>query len=62
LTREDGSQADIPATEVLVYEGQKICKLRIYFDRFAVAAIRARGFLERWVVKKMVRVALRGLG
>ncbi len=60
-TKDDGSEAEIPATEVLVYEGQKVRKRRIYFDRLALAGIRARGFLERWVVKKMERAAF-GLG
>jgi len=61
-TRGDGSEAEIPATEVLVYERQKVRKLRIYFDRLAVAGIRARGLVEKWVVKKLERVTLRGFG
>jgi ketosteroid isomerase-like protein len=61
-TREGDAEAEIPATEVLVYEGLKVRRLRIYFDRLAIAAIRARGLVEKWVVKKMERAALRGLG
>ena len=51
----------IRAAEVLVYKDYKVTQLRFYFDRLALAQALARGFLERWIVKRMEGVSLRGL-
>jgi ketosteroid isomerase-like protein len=56
-----GREFEMQATEVLVYDQDKVSKLRIYFDRLAVAGFLARGFVEKWIVKKVERAALRGL-
>jgi len=55
-------EVEIKATEVLVYRDYKVTHLRLYFDRLELAAALARGFLERWIVRKLERVSLRGLG
>jgi ketosteroid isomerase-like protein len=52
---------DVQATEILIYEQHKVSKLRLYFDRLAVARALARGLLEKWIVKKMEHLSLRGV-
>ncbi len=56
-----GAEVRVKATEVLVYQDYKVTSLRLYFDRLALAAALAHGFLEKWIVRKIERVALRGL-
>ncbi len=49
------------ATEALVYQDYQVTQLRLYFDRLTVAAALSRGMVEKWLVRKVERAALRGL-
>lgn len=59
--KEPGHELQITAAEVLVYEGGKVKSLRVYLDRLALARAVATGIVEKWIVRKLDQLSLRGL-
>lgn len=59
--KNTGAEVCVKATEVLTYEGYKVTHLRLYFDRLTVASALAQGVVEKWLIRKVERAALRGL-
>jgi ketosteroid isomerase-like protein len=50
---KDGKNYEIKATEVLIYKDYKVKTLRLYLDRLQVADAIAKGFFEKFIVKKI---------
>ena len=50
---KDGKNYEIKATEVLIYKDYKVKTLRLYLDRLQVADTIAKGFFEKFIVKKI---------
>jgi ketosteroid isomerase-like protein len=59
--KQSGAEFQTAAAEVLVYEDYKVKSLRLYVDRVALAKALAKSFVEKWIVKKLDRISLRGL-
>lgn len=58
---QDGGHAESRQAVVLVYEGEKIKSLRLYFDRLDFAGAVAIDFIRRSIVQKIVDDSLQGL-
>ena len=57
----NGVEVQSKQSEVLVYEKYKIKSLRLYFDRLDFADSVARGFIDRAIVRQLIRTSLKGL-
>jgi len=57
----NGAEVQSKQAEVLVYENYKIKSLRLYFDRLDFAGSVARGFIEKAIVRQLIRTSLKGL-
>ena len=60
-TYPDGKQAQSKQAEVLVFEGQKIKSLRMYFDRLDFSSSIAKDFISKTIIKQIVKKSLEGL-
>ena len=60
-TYPDGKQAQSKQAEVLVFEGQKIKSLRLYFDRLDFSSSIAKDFISKTIIKEIVKKSLEGL-
>ena len=60
-TYSDGKQAQSKQAEVLVFEGQKIKSLRMYFDRLDFSSSIAKDFISKTIIKQIVKKSLEGL-
>ena len=56
-----GIQIDSKQAEVLVFENSKIKNLRLYFDRIDFADSLVKGFVNRSIVKRLIKKSLQGL-
>jgi ketosteroid isomerase-like protein len=52
---EQESQIRLKATEILIYENDKVRTLRLYFDRLSLAEAFASGLLEKALVRLVSR-------
>ena len=59
--KKPGAELQFSAAEVLTYEDGRIKSLRLYLDRLALAKALAKGVVEKWIVRKVANVSLRGL-
>ena len=59
--KQPGAEFQTGAAEVLVYEDGRVKSLRLYLDRLALARALAKGVVEKWVVRKLDQLSLRGL-
>ena len=57
----NGVEVQSKQAEVLIYENYRIKSLRLYFDRLDFADSVARGFIERAIVRQLIRTSLKGL-
>lgn len=57
----DGTEVQSKQAEVLVYENYKIKSLRLYFDRLDFAALVAKGFISKTIVRQIIKKSLKGL-
>ena len=60
-TFPDGKEAQSKQAEVLVFEGQKIKSLRIYFDRLDFSSSIAKDIISKTIIKQLVKKSLEGL-
>jgi len=60
-TTRDGIAVESKQCEVLEYEGDKIRSLRIYLDRLDFAESLAANWIQKAVVKRVVRLSTEGL-
>jgi ketosteroid isomerase-like protein len=60
-TLKNGAKITARQSEVLVYEGDKVKSLRLYFDRLEFAEAVAHDPVSRSLVKKIVALSLAGL-
>jgi ketosteroid isomerase-like protein len=60
-TYPDGKQAQSKQAEVLVFEGQKIKSLRMYFDRIDFSSSMAKDFISKTIIKQIIKKSLEGL-
>jgi ketosteroid isomerase-like protein len=56
-----GKELQVKQAEVLVWENDKIKSLRLYFDRLELADAFTSNFLERIMVKQLIKESLKGL-
>jgi len=56
-----GKELRVKQSEVLVWEDDKIKSLRLYFDRLELADAFISNFLERIMVKQLIKESLKGL-
>ena len=56
-----GAQIESKQAEVLLFENSRIKNLRLYFDRIDFADSLVRGFVNRSIVKRLIRKSLEGL-
>ncbi|MEJ2717136.1 MAG: nuclear transport factor 2 family protein [Deltaproteobacteria bacterium] len=56
-----GVQIASKQAQVLIFESAKIKKLRLYFDRIDFADSLVRGFVNRSIVKRLIKKSLQGL-
>ncbi len=57
----NGLEIKSKQSEVLVFEGDKIKSLRLYFDRLDFAELVARGPLNKTVINQIIKKSLKGL-
>jgi ketosteroid isomerase-like protein len=60
-TFPDGKQAQSKQAEVLVFKGQKIESLRMYFDRLDFSSSIAKDIISKTIIKQLVKKSLEGL-
>jgi ketosteroid isomerase-like protein len=58
---KDGRELQVKQAEILVWDKEKIKSLRLYFDRLELADAFVSNFLERIMVKQLIRESLKGL-
>ena len=57
----NGASVTSKQSEVLIYEELKVKSLRLYFDRLDFADSFNKGFLNRYIIKKIIKRSLKGL-
>lgn len=57
----DGKEIKSKQAEVLIYEDYKVKSLHLYFDRLNFADLVAKGFIDRKLIQRVIKVSLRGL-
>jgi ketosteroid isomerase-like protein len=57
----DGSEVESKQAEVLVYENNKVTSLRLYFDRLDFANAVAKGFVSKFIVRRLISMSVAGL-
>jgi ketosteroid isomerase-like protein len=60
-TFPDGKQAQSKQAEVLVFEGQKIKSLRMYFDRLDFSSSISKDIISKTIINQLIKKSLEGL-
>ena len=57
----NGRQVVSKQAEVLVYENYLVKYLRLYFDRFDFADAVSKGFLNKYIIRQIIKKSLQNL-